>query len=438
MKRAGLTCAVAALLLVLAGGGMTACNLVVGSYSVGNSGGSGDGGIVGEGGMTMADVGPTGDGPAVSVDGATLGLIGDPCTSNSDCTAALANVDAGATCNGTSCTESCTTSATCGSSSAGTANVCVQSVCFPGCTTTANCAAYNGTSCQQIVAGSGMVCAPTTTSGGGMIGDPCATNADCSVGTCNGTWCGESCAPATGCGSNSLGTPNYCVEDSNKADICFPGCTTDDDCAFFTGTLTCQTQTGGMSICAVPAGNIGDPCTTAADCKQGTCETGVPWCTTTCTATGSTCGSNSSGEPNYCIENASNEYICFPGCTTSADCDAYSGTTCQQIVGGTQNICSAPSTNNGYIGDPCTTDTDCTEGTCMTGILWCTQTCTVDSDCEGTDSAGNPTYCVENGNNKYICFPGCTTTADCSAYNDSALTCQPIGTESGSICSTSP
>jgi hypothetical protein len=440
MKRFVLTGAVMAALFASAGGAVIGCGLVVGSgdYSVGHSG---DGGLVGEGGMMMLSEGGTSDGPHVTTDGPTLGLVGDPCAVNSDCAAALRDVDAGATCNGTTCTETCKTSASCGSNSAGTPNVCVQNVCFPGCTTTAGCAAYAGTSCQELVAGAGMVCAQAPVTGSGMIGDPCATNSDCAVGSCNGTWCGETCAPATGCGSNSFGTPNYCVKDSNNADICFPGCTSSADCAFFAGTLTCQAQPGGMSICAVPAGNIGDPCTTASDCKQGSCMTGIPWCTASCTSTSSTCGSNSSGEPNYCVENAANAFICFPGCTTNTDCDAYSGTTCQLIAtGGTQSICSAPSTSNGFIGDPCTTSSDCTEGSCESGIVWCTESCTQDSDCQGTDSAGNPTYCVENGNSQFICFPGCTTDTDCSVYNTSTLTltCQTIGTEPGSICSTSP
>jgi hypothetical protein len=183
-----------------------------------------------------------------------------------------------------------------------------------------------------------------------------------------------------------------------------------------------------------PMGNIGDPCASNADCTHAgaSCMTGIPWCTESCTAGGKTCGTSSAGETNFCIQNGSNQFVCFAGCTKSGDCSAFPGTTCQPVSGGTGSVCSAPSPS-GFIGDPCSVPTDCNEGTCQTGILWCTTSCTVDSDCQGLDSAGQPTYCVENGNNQFICFPGCTTDADCSAFP--GLTCQPINAEPGSICS---
>src|ERR1019366_3902214 len=323
------TVGIAAALLAAVGSSMSGCNAIVGSgdYSVGQS--DVEGGASGEGGLRPASGtamdGSTTDGSTKPASGdsgmGSTGFIGDPCVSNSGCAAALLDVDAGPTCNGTWCTASCTQSATCGSNSAGTLNACVQNVCFPGCNADTDCTAYSGTTCQQLVAGSAMVCAPSSAAGG-TIGDPCSVNADCAKGTCNGDWCTEACAPAIGCGSDS------------------------------------------------------------------------------------------SGELNYCVENGNNQYICFPGCTKGGDCKAYGGTTCQPIAGATTgSICSAPAT--GLVGDPCTMASDCTIGTCESGIVWCTESCKVDADCGGPDSAGNPTYCVKNGNNQFICFPGCTTNADC-------------------------
>ncbi len=67
-------------------------------------------------------------------------------------------------------TQPCTTSASCGSNSAGTPNVCVQNVCFPGCTTTAGCAAFAGTSCQQLISGvAESVCTASPNDDGGVV-----------------------------------------------------------------------------------------------------------------------------------------------------------------------------------------------------------------------------------------------------------------------------
>jgi len=437
MNRSYRTALLVAAIAAVVGGAAMGCNFIVGvgDYSVGSGTPSGEGGAVmggedggSEGGASDAKA----DGPAVDAR-VNRGLVGDPCMTNTDCTAA------GANCNGTSCVESCTTSASCGSNSAGTPNVCVQGLCFPGCTTNAGCAPYDGTTCQLLVAGSGEVCAPgSTTTGTGTIGDPCTSQADCAKGQCNGTWCAEACVPATGCGSNTAGNQNQCLPAAGSSDICFPGCAMDSDCAVFTGTLTCQVI-GSVSACKATSGNIGDPCTTSAQCTQGSCMSGIPWCTTSCSSTGATCGSTSVGESNYCVENANSAYICFAGCTMFRDCTAYPGTTCQLITGSsTQYVCSSSSssTNFGFIGDPCATATDCTEGTCMApDIVWCTQACTVDSDCQGSDSAGNPTYCVLNGAGNHVCFPGCTTDADCTGYSVS-LTCQANASEAGTkICS---
>jgi hypothetical protein len=185
---------------------------------------------------------------------------------------------------------------------------------------------------------------------------------------------------------------------------------------------------------AAPPGSIGDPCGSNNACNQGTCIT-AGWCTIACTNSAS-CGVNTAGLPNYCAENANNQNTCFPGCLTDSDCDLFNGATCQPLTA-TTSICST-SSSGGFIGDPCSTDADCVEGSCESGILWCTQSCVTDADCDGPDSAGNPTYCVINGNNNSICFPGCATNADCAVYGDSSLTCQPEqGNSSKLICAIS-
>ncbi len=126
------------------------------------------------------------------------------------------------------------------------------------------------------------------------------------------------------------------------------------------------------------------------------------WCATTCTSsTSATCGSNSSGEPNYCVENAANAFICFPGCTTDNDCDSLQRTrSCMQIAtGGTQSICSAPSTSDGFIGDPCNSDSDCKAPGATCAGNWCSQSCAsaTDTSC-GMNSESLTNYCVQDGN----------------------------------------
>jgi hypothetical protein len=60
------------------------------------------------------------------------------------------------------------------------------------------------------------------------------------------------CSPAgstTACGQNSAGTPNVCILDTDMADHCFPGCTTDADCVPYPGGPTCQAISGSM-VCS--------------------------------------------------------------------------------------------------------------------------------------------------------------------------------------------
>jgi hypothetical protein len=123
-------------------------------------------------------------------------------------------------------------------------------ICFPGCVQYADCATYTGTFCQQIYGSTrGFVCAAT----GGELGDPCATDADCTAGSCAVGWCTQSCQSAsdTSCGMNSEGNTNYCVFDSTAgAYQCDPGCTVGTDCLPYAGA-SCQSVSGQSStVCS--------------------------------------------------------------------------------------------------------------------------------------------------------------------------------------------
>jgi hypothetical protein len=73
-----------------------------------------------------------------------------------------------------------------------------------------------------------------------------------------------------------------------------------------------------------------------SQCASGTCN--GAWCT-------HSCGSNSACYGNaWCVNAASNQYLCFEGCTSNADCRIYgTGYSCQAattISGTLHNICA--------------------------------------------------------------------------------------------------
>jgi hypothetical protein len=67
--------------------------------------------------------------------------------------------------------------------------------------------------------------------------------------------------------------------------------------------------------------------------------------------------------------------------------------------------------------EPCTSTAECPSGICTGAPGWCADTCARDSDCPGGS-------CIQNKAQLYICFPACTSDADCTVYG---VTCQ-LGT----------
>jgi hypothetical protein len=97
----------------------------------------------------------------------------------------------------------------------------------------------------------------------GGVGDSCTSNASCTSGNCTGAgWCTEVCSAsnsvcAGGHGSgglyNQYSQLNWCIMNQAGYDTCFPGCSTNADCAHFPGT-TCKTfvdvNGGSDSVCS--------------------------------------------------------------------------------------------------------------------------------------------------------------------------------------------
>lgn len=106
------------------------------------------------------------------------------------------------------------------------------SLCADGCASNSEC---NSNCCAPLESG-GSVCAPAEyCQAGAGIGDPCSTSADCSEGTCNGTWCTTYCSSNTDCGFNSAGDFNWCVTTTAGSNQCFPGCSV-QTCSKYPGT----------------------------------------------------------------------------------------------------------------------------------------------------------------------------------------------------------
>jgi hypothetical protein len=205
-------------------------------------------------------------------------------------------------------------------------------------------------------------------------------------------------------------------------------------------------------------GSIGDPCLTNGDCAAGTCGPNQ-WCTMACT-TNSACGTNGSGNTNYCSTGGGSAGTCSPGCASDNDCQVYPSSSTQVCTplstGSTANVCAPAQTSGddaseagggtGFVGDPCTFDTDCASNQCFQAS-WCTAACTsaADTSC-GFSSIDAQNYCEPApGDAGFQCYTGCTTSLDCSQLTGAV--CQPMGAQSvcnltagaiGDPCETGP
>lgn len=166
--------------------------------------------------------------------------------------------------------------------------------------------------------------------------------------------CGT-CAEASCCTAAAT-----CMADKECAALvtCTASCTDNNclaDCAIdhssglskFTAINTCA-ESKCASACAPKATKgIGDPCSSTAECKQGTCNAasgGKGWCTASCSSNVDCSGypqiNNQSGKFNYCLSTQAGSRSCFPGCSTNSDCTKYgSGVTCQSAGSGV-SVCS--------------------------------------------------------------------------------------------------
>ena len=216
-----------------------------------------------------------------------------------------------------------------------------------------------------------LIVAACTSPGTGAFGRACNTGGDCVSDFCVGgevggsAFCSEDCTGKAS-GATCGGGAGRCVADFVA--WCWLPCTTDADCsAINPARPVCRTGSSGgkaypFATCfsvAMPVGDatvgldaavsetsvgsatIGSPCTTAADCADGTCLTGNLWVNGYCAKTIAECpapGSkldlcpsggacvaailSGSGESNH-----TGDY-CMKVCTQPAECRAGDGYQC--------------------------------------------------------------------------------------------------------------
>ncbi len=150
--------------------------------------------------------------------------------------------------------DACTSSATCDNLIS-----CVDDCATEACETACEKQYPGATSAtyQQLVQCSTTRCPVCEELG---VGDPCSTGGvACNAGlTCTGLWCTRTCAKSSDCtglgayGGNFTGSASVCRHVST-GDFCFPGCSSDTDCADFPGTYCLQTTAldgSSVLVCA--------------------------------------------------------------------------------------------------------------------------------------------------------------------------------------------
>ncbi|MFO0745526.1 MAG: hypothetical protein U1F43_07620 [Myxococcota bacterium] len=240
----------------------------------------------------------------------------------------------------------------------------------------------------------------TSTPGGGKVGDPCATAADCEgpnaycIDGFPGGYCSRSSCDTTDCPDGStcftVGDESLCVQDCAGAGDCRTGegyvCDSDETCWYYDSS---------------PAGSpIGGPCSQDSDCKDG-----GAWCypaTISGDATGFFAG------------------YCMADCASQADCP--SGSICDAIFSDGSKACVAGCTVGG--ANTCGAGYRCFDpGICFPGCV--SSACPLNYACDSEQD---------------YCTPACSadTCPDGTVCHDDGTCgdppCQDTGCEPGYVC----
>ena len=109
------------------------------------------------------------------------------------------------------------------------------------------------------------------------------------------------------------------------------------------------------------------------------------------------------------------------------------------------NVACGVGSSAAGIGDPCSSDSECASGLCANGGSgpgWCSRTCSKNTDCASssssiTDSHGELVWCLETTGGQYACFPGCSSSSQCSSWYGagSCVTGTAVNGATASVCS---
>lgn len=228
-------------------------------------------------------------------------------------------------------------------------------------------------------------------------------------------------------------------------------------CWVFVAATACSSAGSKSSDLGSDAGTTGcssdSDCKGSRVCKSGTCvDPTAPPDSGTSSDTGGGCGILPGGPctaTSQCCQSpsvaplgqtcVSDDNACHANCTSDNECE--SGC-CAPLKGQTYGVCASKSyCPSGGIGDACASNASCESGNCAGGTTgWCTRYCSYSSDCDGDygtqNKYGQDNWCVKNSGGSNVCFPGCSTNADCSWFP--GTTCKPASTTTGvsiNVCS---
>ena len=207
-----------------------------------------------------------------------------------------------------------------------TSKVCCGSFCAVSCPKRLgdSCVSSNDCAsgyCCPLTAGSASVC-----SGIACAPPPeCTSDAECGVGKhCQAQKCVNDPPAIPAANGTACAKPEGCQSGVCQGGICrgLAGseCNADTQCESAHVCCTLGPNASGR-VCGGPnggcPGTIGASCKTSSDCFEGNCN--GSWCYRSCSVNGD-CGVSPWGVANACETNGQGNPICFPGCTTTSEC----------------------------------------------------------------------------------------------------------------------
>lgn len=251
---------------------------------------------------------------------------------------------------------------------------------------------------------------------GGELGDPCEDSEDCESGLCHEGTCAEECDVQDDCPDGWIcvdrGDVSLCEEPSS--------CSADPDCNVDDHRCVVERDDQEVDLfCRTPVGDgeLGDSCTTDADCAAGLCLDGE--CSQPCDnpedcgdidewiCSGEDLGDGE--ETNVCVERPTE------GCLTDAECTGDDRCVARTIDDEVQFVCGEPNDGGVEGGETCQDDADCAQNLCVEDA--CAAPCDGDDACEFIPGSSCVTESVQRGDASGS-VSVCDVPAECSRPDD--------------------